>query len=224
MARYSLLLALTALMWSGCTSTPTQTTSHDAELEAARILLWHEKSRIDGVAPPVSWPEAEAVRRIGDRTWVVDIDTSALPGGYPEQLVVDVSAAGGHTGRKVHGTDAGTGPTAAAVDRVFHTDRVPGLATVQPLPDGKVKLETGGMTIGGFGRGLIFDQATGEFQRSPGVDPTSLIAKVGETVSVAGAIRGYALTVVAVEANEVRLRIEGPGHPHYPTGLYVVAP
>jgi hypothetical protein len=70
----------------------------DAELEAARVLLRYERSRIDGIMPPSSWPEPDAVRRVGNRTWVVDIDTSGLPGGYPEQLVVEVSAVGGHTG------------------------------------------------------------------------------------------------------------------------------
>ena len=71
----------------------------DAELEAARVLLRPEKARIDGTTPPASWPEHDAVRRLGDRTWVVDIDTSRLPGGYPEQLTVEVIGAGGHTRR-----------------------------------------------------------------------------------------------------------------------------
>jgi len=73
--------------------------SDDAELEAVRVLLRHLKSRIDGVMPPASWPDPGAVRRAGDFSWVVDIDTSRLPGGYPEQLVVEVTAAGGHTGQ-----------------------------------------------------------------------------------------------------------------------------
>ncbi len=71
----------------------------DEELEAARVLLRYEKSRIDGTLPPASWPEPDTVRRVGNRTWVVDIDTSRLPGGYPEQLVVEVSGVGGHPGR-----------------------------------------------------------------------------------------------------------------------------
>ena len=53
-----------------------------------------EKSRIDGTEPPAAWPED--VRRAG-RAWVVDIDTDKLPGGYPEQIVVEVTATGGHT-------------------------------------------------------------------------------------------------------------------------------
>jgi hypothetical protein len=32
-------------------------------------------------------------------TWVADMDTSKLPGGYPEQIIVTVGAAGGHTGK-----------------------------------------------------------------------------------------------------------------------------
>lgn len=71
----------------------------DDELQAARVLLRHEKARVDGSMPPASWPEADAVRRIGPGAWAVDLDASRLPGGYPEQLVVEVSAAGGHTGR-----------------------------------------------------------------------------------------------------------------------------
>jgi len=71
----------------------------DPELEAARVLLRHEKARIDGVMPPPSWPPPESVRHVDRFTWVVDIDTSQLPGGYPEQLAVEVTAAGGHTAR-----------------------------------------------------------------------------------------------------------------------------
>ena len=71
----------------------------DAELEAARVLLRYERSRVDGIMPPASWPEPDAVRRLGKRAWVVDIDTSRLPGGYPEQLIVEVVSVGGHTGR-----------------------------------------------------------------------------------------------------------------------------
>jgi len=69
------------------------------ELEAARVLLRHEKARIDGIMPPDSWPDPASVRRLDGRIWVVELDTSALPGGYPEQLAVEVAAAGGHTGR-----------------------------------------------------------------------------------------------------------------------------
>lgn len=78
----------------------------DPELEAARLLLRYEKARIDGVMPPASWPEPGAVRFCGTgtrgagggrfRTWIVDVDTSDLPGGYPEQFVVEVYGAGGH--------------------------------------------------------------------------------------------------------------------------------
>jgi len=68
----------------------------DPVMDAVRTLLRHEKERIDGVPPPASWPEE--IRRVGDRAWVVDIDTSQLPGGYPEQLIVELSATGGHTG------------------------------------------------------------------------------------------------------------------------------
>ena len=67
----------------------------DADEEAAvRTLMRREKSRIDGTEPPAAWPED--VRRAG-RAWVVDIDTEKLPGGYPEQIVVEVTATGGHT-------------------------------------------------------------------------------------------------------------------------------
>ena len=69
------------------------------ELQAVRELLRHEKARIDGTMPPRSWPEASAVRQVGRGAWVVDIDTSRLPGGYAEQLIVEVSATGGHTGQ-----------------------------------------------------------------------------------------------------------------------------
>ena len=71
----------------------------DTEIEAARVLLRYEKSRIDGVMPPATWPEPAAVRRVGSRAFVTDIDTSRLPAGYPQQLVVEISGAGGHTGR-----------------------------------------------------------------------------------------------------------------------------
>lgn len=73
----------------------------DPEMEAARVLLRHARSRIDGVMPPASWPQPDSVRRIGPGVWTVEIDTSRLPGGYPGQLVVEVSGAGGHTGRPV---------------------------------------------------------------------------------------------------------------------------
>jgi hypothetical protein len=64
------------------------------EEDAARVLIRHAKARIDGVDPPAFWPEK--VRRAGS-AWVADIDTTRLPGGYPEQILVEVSGAGGHS-------------------------------------------------------------------------------------------------------------------------------
>jgi hypothetical protein len=66
------------------------------EEQAVRVLLRQQKARLDGVMPPASWPEK--IRRVGT-AWVADIDTRQLPGGYPEQLVVEVTTTGGHTGR-----------------------------------------------------------------------------------------------------------------------------
>lgn len=65
------------------------------EEEAVRLLFRRERARMDGTEPPASWPEK--VRRVGS-AWVVDIDTSRLPGGYPEQIVIDVTGTGGHSG------------------------------------------------------------------------------------------------------------------------------
>lgn len=65
------------------------------EEEAVRLLLRCAKARIDGIQPPASWPEK--VRRVGS-AWVADIDTSRLPGGYPEQIVIDITVTGGHEG------------------------------------------------------------------------------------------------------------------------------
>ena len=67
------------------------------EEDAARVLIRHAKARFDRVAPPASWPEK--VRRVGS-AWVADIDTTRLPSGYPEQIVVEVSTAGGHSARR----------------------------------------------------------------------------------------------------------------------------
>jgi hypothetical protein len=69
-----------------------------AEEEAVRVLMRHQKARIDGTAPPAAWPGK--LRRVGT-AWVADIDTKDLPGGYPQQIVVEVTTAGGHTGRPV---------------------------------------------------------------------------------------------------------------------------
>jgi len=95
----ALLSLLLTVHLAGCGEEAPAAAPADAELEAARVLLRHEKGRIDGVLPPASWPPPDAVRRVGERTWVVDIDTSHLPGGYPGQLAVEVTAAGGHTAR-----------------------------------------------------------------------------------------------------------------------------
>lgn len=97
-------LLLICMMLFGCTTSTPPALSGDTELQAARILLRHEKWRMDGVMPPASWPEPDSVRRLDNRTWVADIDSSVLPGGYPEHLIVEVSAAHGHIGRKPHGT------------------------------------------------------------------------------------------------------------------------
>lgn len=67
-----------------------------ADLEdAVRTLLRRKKAQIDGTAPPASWPEK--IRR-EKNTWIADIDTAALPGGYSERIVVEVKEAGGHFG------------------------------------------------------------------------------------------------------------------------------
>lgn len=71
----------------------------DPLLEAARVLLRHQRSRIDGTTPPASWPAPTDVRRVGENAWVVEIDTSRLPSGYPQQLIVELGVAGGHSGR-----------------------------------------------------------------------------------------------------------------------------
>ncbi|MFI5401930.1 MAG: hypothetical protein ACHQ1G_03260 [Planctomycetota bacterium] len=86
-------------LWIGCGREPSPAVPPDPEMEAARVLLRHARARIDGVMPPPSWPEPKTVRRVGGGVWTVDIDTSRLPGGYPGRLVVEVSGAGGHTGR-----------------------------------------------------------------------------------------------------------------------------
>lgn len=67
-----------------------------SEEEATRVLLRHAKARIDGTQPPASWPKK--IRRVGS-AWVVDIDTSRLPGGYAEQIVVEVTYTGGHSNK-----------------------------------------------------------------------------------------------------------------------------
>ena len=64
--------------------------------KAVRVLIRQYKTRIDGTRPPDSWPTK--IRKVGD-SWVVDIDTTKLPGGYPEQIVVDVFGTGGHSRR-----------------------------------------------------------------------------------------------------------------------------
>jgi len=75
----------------GKTGSPPTTRSEE---NAVRVLLRQTKSKLDGTNPPPAWPEM--IRRNG-RVWVVDIDTSQLPSGYPEQIVVEVSVTGGHT-------------------------------------------------------------------------------------------------------------------------------
>ncbi len=65
------------------------------EEEAARLLFRRERARIDGTEPPESWPEK--VRRVGS-AWVVDLDAGRRPGGYPEQIVIDITTTGGHSG------------------------------------------------------------------------------------------------------------------------------
>jgi len=64
---------------------------------AVRVLMRKYKTKIDGTAPPKSWPSK--IRKVDD-VWVTDIDTSKLPGGYPEQIVVKVFSTGGHSGLK----------------------------------------------------------------------------------------------------------------------------
>ena len=65
------------------------------EEEAVRLMFRRERARIDGTESPESWPEK--VRRVGS-AWVVDLDTSQRPGGYPEQIVIDITTTGGHSG------------------------------------------------------------------------------------------------------------------------------
>jgi hypothetical protein len=55
--------------------------------------------RQPGEMPPASWPEPRKIRRLDAHTWVLDVDASGRPGGYPEQFIVEVSTTGGHTGR-----------------------------------------------------------------------------------------------------------------------------
>lgn len=65
------------------------------EKEAVWMLFRRIKASMDGTEPPESWPEK--MRHVGT-AWVVDIDTSRLPGGYPEQIVIDITGTGGHSG------------------------------------------------------------------------------------------------------------------------------
>ena len=67
----------------------------DTEENAAKLLARVAKKQMDGSAPAADWPET--IRKSGD-AWIVDIDTQALPGGYPEQIIIETIAAGGHTG------------------------------------------------------------------------------------------------------------------------------
>jgi hypothetical protein len=78
---------------------PDQQTKESAlrvEENAARVLIRKAKARMDGTVPPTAWPEK--IRRVGT-AWVVDIDTTRLPSGYAEQLVVEVTSTGGHSGK-----------------------------------------------------------------------------------------------------------------------------
>jgi len=65
------------------------------EKTAAKQLARACKKQIDGTEPAAGWPET--IRKSG-RAWIVDLDTKALPGGYPEQIVIETTTAGGHTG------------------------------------------------------------------------------------------------------------------------------
>lgn len=67
-----------------------------SEEEAVRVLLRAYRAETFGTQAPAGWPE-KIVRDPDKWTWVVDIDTSKLPGGFPEQFVVSVSGTGGHT-------------------------------------------------------------------------------------------------------------------------------
>ena len=67
----------------------------DTEENAAKLLARAFKQKMDGSAPGAKWPEA--IRKNGN-AWIVDIDTQALPGGYPEQIIIETIAAGGHSG------------------------------------------------------------------------------------------------------------------------------
>ena len=76
---------------------------HISEKNAAKLLARAFKEKMDGSAPAAEWPET--IRKSG-AAWIVDIDTQALPGGYPEQIIIETIAAGGHTGiaKRLSGT------------------------------------------------------------------------------------------------------------------------
>ena len=67
----------------------------DSEKNAAKLLASAFKEKMDGSAPAADWPET--IRKSGN-AWIVEIDTQSLPGGYPEQIIIETIAAGGHTG------------------------------------------------------------------------------------------------------------------------------
>ncbi len=84
---------------------PVVSTPRDEEA-AVRFLIRQEKAKIDGVKPTADWPQV--IHHNSDGIWYVEVDTSRLPGGYPEQIAVRVFATGGHTGElKIRGRPTG---------------------------------------------------------------------------------------------------------------------
>lgn len=67
----------------------------DTEENAAKLLARVFKGQLDGTVPAAEWPETIRKTR---NAWIVDVDTQALPSGYPEQIIIETIAAGGHTG------------------------------------------------------------------------------------------------------------------------------
>ena len=101
---FSVIVSLPLLfVGGGCNSGPADKTEAAAvepdvvysEENAAKLLARICKERIDGAAPAADWPET--IRKSGN-AWIVDLDTQQLPGGYPEQIVIEATFAGGHTG------------------------------------------------------------------------------------------------------------------------------
>ncbi len=92
-------LVLVSVTLAGCARSPVgrqakpspQPEAALSEEAAVRFLMRQCRRQIDGTEPAPSWPDR--IRREGS-AFIVDIDTSLHPGGYPERIVVDVRAIG----------------------------------------------------------------------------------------------------------------------------------